>query len=94
MDVEKVEKTEEDVLWLGPLDVPAQVRQLHVASDQQGGGQVEAASGVGTDQLVVLAESITEHLVQPGSQQQQQQQDRKILEREKRKLNEFISLVY
>lgn len=38
MDVEKVEETDEEVLWLGPLNVPAQVRQLHVASDQQGGG--------------------------------------------------------
>lgn len=75
--MEKMEETEEEVLWLGPLDVPAQVRQLHVASDQQGGGQVEVASGVGTDQLVVLAESITEHLVQPGSQQQQQQKQEK-----------------
>lgn len=86
VEVEDVEETKEEVLWIGPLDVPAQVRQLHVASDQQGSGQVETASGVGTDQLVVLAKSITEHLVQPGSQQQQQE-ERKILEREKRKLH-------
>lgn len=50
---------------LRPLDVPAQIRQLHVASDQQGSSQVEAAPGIGTNQLVVFVESITEHLVQP-----------------------------
>lgn len=49
-----------------PLDVPAEVRHLHVASDHEGTGQVETVLGVGSDQLVVFTEGIAEHLVQSG----------------------------
>lgn len=35
------------VLW--PLDVPAEVRHLHVAPDHEGAGQVEAVLRVGSD---------------------------------------------
>lgn len=37
---------------------------MHVAPDHEGAGQVEAALGVSTDQLVVFTEGVAEHLVQ------------------------------
>ena len=50
------------VLW--PLDVPAEVGHLHVAPHHEGAGQVEAVLRVGSDQLVLFTEGITEHLIQ------------------------------
>lgn len=49
-------------LW--PLDVPAQVGHLNVAPDHEGAGQVEAVLGVGSDELVLFTEGVTEHLIQ------------------------------
>lgn len=52
-------------LWVSPLYVPAEVRHLHVATDHEGTGQVQAVFGVSPDQLVVFTEGISEHLIKP-----------------------------
>lgn len=51
-------------LW--PLNVPAEVRHLNIAPDHESAGQVEAVLGVGSDELVLLTEGVTEHLIQSG----------------------------
>lgn len=56
-----------------PLNVPAQVRHLHVAPDHEGAGQVEAVLRVSLDELVVFTEGVAEHLIQSGKHSSRRQ---------------------